>query len=170
MRDENGQVIKGALWIRQDDVAKFVSDWLFSNPPTIGLHQMEELTERAGRIANETVQQAMTAHDLEVIRKIEAAKADMMAHLPLIMLGHPAPLAPSAIAEAPPVQTFELGDAVKVWSDTEHKAFRLGKIVGLHDRLHAYDVKLDDGSLTKISADGLAEDTRREDPRQEEEE
>jgi hypothetical protein len=150
-------------------LAQLVADWLLANPPTIGVHQMEELTEHAGETANTTVQEAirqLTAVDLPAL--IDAAKADILAHLtPLItaiVAKQPAPAL--AAAAASPIQagtahTLAAGDPVRVWADPEHKAFREGSIVEIHDGAHAFDVKLDDGTVTKIGADGLEYDDRR---------
>lgn len=48
-----------------------------------------------------------------------------------------------------------------MWADPEHKAFRTGEIVTVHDGGHAFDVELDDGAVTKVPADGLEYDDRR---------
>ncbi len=63
-----------------------------------------------------------------------------------------------ANAELLPLQ---VEDPVKVWADPEHKAFRVGEVVAVHEGGHAFDVKLDDGTVTKVPADGLEYDDRR---------
>lgn len=55
---------------------------------------------------------------------------------------------------------LEVHDAVKVWADPEHQKFRTGKVVAVHDAGHAYDVELDDGTVSKVPAGGLEYDDR----------
>lgn len=149
-------------------VAQLVADWLLANPPTIGVHQLEELTDRAGGIANDTVQEAIRqVVEVDLPRLIDAAKADILAHLtPLITAIVEKQPVPALLPAAPQIQAGKAhalvaGDPVRVWADPEHKSFREGEIVAAHDGSHAFDVKLDDGTVTKIGADGLEYDDRR---------
>jgi len=48
-----------------------------------------------------------------------------------------------------------------VWADPEHNKFRVGEVVAVHAGGHAFDVKLDDDTVTKVPADGLEYDDRR---------
>jgi len=111
----------------------------------------------------ETAQESVQA---EVATAVEQAKADIIAHLmPLvgaIVEGKTPPaLAARQTSPLAAVHNFQAGDPVKVWGDPEHKTFRLGKIVAIHDGGHAFDVELDDGTVTKIGADGLEYDDRK---------
>lgn len=67
----------------------------------------------------------------------------------------------SELAERKDFRPLQVEDPVKVWIDAEHKTFREGEIVAVHDGAHAFDVQLDDGTVTKVAADGLEYDDRR---------
>lgn len=67
----------------------------------------------------------------------------------------------SESAERKDFAPLQVEDPVKVWIDAEHKTFREGEIVAVHDGAHAFDVQLDDGTVTKVAADGLEYDDRR---------
>ncbi len=146
-------------------VENFVGQWLFANPPTIGIAQMEQLTDHAGIVANETVQGAMRQLvEVDLPKQFDNLKADILAHLtPMITAITSAPRAvPSAPAiSVAAVHELAVGDPVKVWADLERKTFLDGEIVAVHDGAHAFDVKLADGSVTKVGADGLEYDDRR---------
>lgn len=100
-------------------------------------------------------------------KKIDDATADILRHLePMITAivekSAPGPVLVKPVANAPAApQELEAGDPVKVWADPEHKTFRLGEIVAVHDVAHAFDVKLDDATVSKIGADGLEYDDRK---------
>lgn len=152
-------------------VENCVGQWLFANPPTLGIAQMEKLTDDAGLVANDTVQAAMRQlTEVDLPRLIDNAKADILAHLtPMItaiVAGSAPPRADDPVAIAKEAQDknsvpLEVGWPVKVWADAEHKAFREGEIVAIHDGAHAFDVKLDDGTVSKVGADGLEYDSRK---------
>ena len=67
--------------------------------------------------------------------------------------------AETKVSHAP--QDIRVEDPVKVWADAEHKSFRVGEVVAVPEGGHAFDVELDDGSVTKVPADGLEYDDRR---------
>jgi len=101
----------------------------------------------------------------EIDAKIDNATADLLAHLtPMLtaVVGKSAaaqaPLAPSIYPIFPELQ---IADPVKVWADPEHNKFRVGEVVAVHAGGHAFDVKLDDDTVTKVPADGLEYDDRR---------
>lgn len=159
----------------QKFVVATVDRYLVAFPPTIGVAQMEQLIDQAGKVAATTVEMATKALELEIADKLEAAKADIIAHLsPMIaaIVGKsattaldarldkdPAELAKQLAGERP--DDLRVEDPVKVWADPEHKAFRVGEVVAVHEDGHAFDVRLDDGSVTKVPADGLEYDDRR---------
>ena len=147
-------------------VSNAVEQYLFANPPKLGLEQLEQITDSAQKAAADVVAQGGRAVELELTQKIDEAKADIIAHLtPLvsaIVSGQPKPQLVPAAATAAEENGPELkaGDPVKVWADPEHSKFRLGSVVAVHDAGHAFDVQLDDGTVTKVVADGLAFDDR----------
>lgn len=71
-----------------------------------------------------------------------------------------AAVSPSAVLAPESDIPLEVHDAVKVWADPEQQKFRIGKVVAVHDGGHAYDVELDDGTVSKIPAGGLEYDDR----------
>lgn len=96
---------------------------------------------------------------------IESAKADIIKHVGELVMPIVAKSAEDAAAAASsvPAQTahvLAVNDRVKVWADQQHKFFSVGMVVAIHDGAHAFDVRLDYGSVTKVGADGLEFDDR----------
>jgi hypothetical protein len=160
----------GATSVSEPYVLAILESYLATHPPTIGANQMEELIGQAETVAADTVDRARREIELELTKKIDDAKADILAQLlPMVK----AIVSTSANAAAPPAVTivrgtmealphsFAVGDPVKVWNDPEGKTFRLGEVVAIHEGGHAFDVKLDDGAVSMVSASGLAFDDRR---------
>lgn len=145
-------------------VIAIVRDFLLVNPPTIGIKQMEDLGDHFDRKLAAEIKDfkdgAVALAKEYTDGAIENAKADMLKHL----AGLGASSAAAAAATEPSaVKPHELavGDPVEVWVDKKANTFRLGKIAGIHDGAHAFDVELDDGTVTKVPADGLQFDDRR---------
>lgn len=110
--------------------------------------------------------EAAVARELDA--RIADLKADILAHLtPMIAAVTGGAIVTAAAAAAPAPQTaapaiaLKAEDPVKVWQDAEHKTFLEGAVVAVHDGAHAFDVKLPDGTVTKVGADGLEYDDRR---------
>lgn len=104
-----------------------------------------------------------------ITERIDNATADTLAHLTpmltaVVEKSRTTPGAPAVTVHygKPPADLtpVELEDPVKVWVDAEHKNFRVGTVVAVHEDGHAFDVELDDGSVTKVPADGLEYDDR----------
>ncbi len=140
-----------------DNVRELVREYLIAN--ALDVAQIYGLQDRIEAVVREELRVAL-----------EDTKADILAHLmPMVAAITNAPKAaavPFADAKDRPQLAKELGtlepdDPVKVWTDPEHKTFRVGEVVAVHDGGHAFDVKLDDGSVTKVPADGLEYDDRR---------
>lgn len=148
-------------------VTNAVREYLFANPPTIGLAQLEQITDSAQKAAADVVAEGQQALELQVSKEIDAAKADIIAHLtPLVSAIVSGKAKPERVLDANPAAAADAhaivaGDPVKIWADPEHSKFRLGSVVAVHDAGHAFDVELDDGTITKVVAEGLAFDDRR---------
>jgi hypothetical protein len=122
---------------------------------------IKTLVEAEVTAAVDNAKRDLDALEASFDQKIEAAKLDILAHLtPLITAATKAPTPIAAVAQ-PAAGNLAVGAPVKVWADPEHKAFRLGEIAAIHDGAHAFDVKLDDGTVTKVNADGLEYDDRK---------
>jgi len=107
----------------------------------------------------------------ELANKLEKVKADVIEHFTPMLTEivsksaapMPGPVTIDLLARAiteKPERELAIDDPVKVWTDPEHKTFRLGKIAGIHDGASAYDVELDGGGLAKIPAGGVEFDDR----------
>jgi hypothetical protein len=107
--------------------------------------------------------EAAVARELDA--RIADLKADILAHLtPMITaVTTMAPAAAPAAVTRPiaPTTTLKAEDPVKVWQDAEHQTFLEGRVVAVHDGAYAFDVKLSDGTVTKVGADGLEYDDHR---------
>jgi hypothetical protein len=60
----------------------------------------------------------------------------------------------------PAERVLAVGDPVKVWSDSQHRTFRLGVIKEIEDDGRLF-VEFDDGVVSTVWADGLEYDDRR---------
>lgn len=152
-------------FLTPDSVVEIVRDYLLAHPPTIGIKQLEDLGDMVDKRAAGIVQ---GAHDEAIALAKEYTDAQIKAAQAAIVeeiteLVRPNPSAPAVAAPGAPAAPHVLvvGDPVKVWADAQHKDFRLGKVLAIHDGALAFDVELDDGSATKVPADGLAFDDRR---------
>jgi len=145
-------------------ILSFVSAAIASNPQLLGVG---DAIAANAKQASDEIAEMHKALALELANQIDAAKADILAHMtPLVtalVAGQkPQPqLVPALAAPAANAHAIAAGDPVKVWADPEHEKFRLGSVVAVHDAGHAFDVELDDGTVTKVVADGLAFDDRR---------
>lgn len=90
---------------------------------------------------------------------VDNAKADILKHLTPMLTAvveksaaAPDPAAPNP---APAAHELTVGDPVRVYADPQRKQFYTGTIETVHDGGHAYDVKLGDGTVTKVPAGGL---------------
>ncbi len=132
-------------------LAQAVADYMLARPPTFSVEQLTVEAEAA-------VARALDA-------RTENLKADIIAHLtPMVtavVSGKAAPAPPTLVTSSSAPIGLKPADPVKVWGDPEHKSFRLGEIVAAHDGGHAFDVRLDDDTVTKVPADGLDYDDRR---------
>jgi len=67
----------------------------------------------------------------------------------------------TTVAEVPPTErVLAVGDPVKVWSDSQHRTFRLAVIKEIADDGRLL-VEFDDGVVSTVWADGLEYDDRR---------
>lgn len=149
-------------------IVAILDDYFLAHPVTLGLQQLEDLGDHFDRKLVEGIASfkdgALALAKQYVDEAIENAKADMLKHFTAlastISQVAPAAVKPSESAAVGPHE-LAVGDPVLVWVDKKANTFRLGEIAGIHDGAHAFDVKLDDGTVTKIPADGLQFDDRR---------
>lgn len=148
-------------------IVAILDDYFLAHPPTIGLKQLEDLGDHFDRKLAEDIagfkDEAQALAKEYTDKAIDNAKADMLKHLTELVKPIVASSAAAAAIAPSPVTPHELavGDPVQVWVDKKAQTFRLGKIAGIHDAAHAFDVELDDGTVTKVPADGLQFDDRR---------
>lgn len=109
-------------------------------------------------------EQVSTARaEIEDVRATLQAEIEQLRETLRTLLDRPAePPKAMAAAAAIPSSEHELavGAPVKVWADARHKNFHLGKILAIHGEGDAFDVQLDEGTITKIPAGGLEFDDR----------
>jgi hypothetical protein len=146
-------------------ILSFVSGAIASNPQLLGVG---DAIAANAKQASDEIAEMHKALALELANQIDAAKADILAHMTPLVTALVAGQKPQPqLVPAPPAaavgdaHAIVAGDPVKVWADPEHEKFRLGSVVAVHDAGHAFDVELDDGTVTKVVADGLAFDDRR---------
>lgn len=154
-------------------------------PPAgaIELPQETNVSDASGVLLN-SIQLHLDLVQAAIETKIEAAKAEILAkvselgaakstHEAVPATTAPAPTLEPAAAPASRTgpthgvmvedQAHELvvGDPVKVWADAAHKYFHMGTISAVHGQGDAYEVTLENESVTKVPAAGLEFDDRR---------